>query len=52
MLRFLKLFFEFDYDIVGSYYDYDGNGNYIKKYIKRHKFKRKAGGKWHYLQTQ
>lgn len=49
MKRFLGLFLEFDYDIVGSYYDHDGNGNYIKKYNRRRKFRRKAGGKWHYL---
>lgn len=47
----LGLFFELDYDIVGDYYDYDGKGNYIRKYVKRHKF-RKAGGKWHYLPIQ
>lgn len=49
MGKFLKLFFEFDYDIVGSYFDHDGNGDYTKKYNRRYKFRRKAGGRWHYL---
>lgn len=52
MRKLLELFFEFDYDIVGSYFDYDGNGNYTQKHIHRRKFRRKAGGKWHYLPIQ
>lgn len=49
MRKFLKLFFEFDYDIVGEYYDSDGRGHFKKKYLKRHKFRRKGGITWHYL---
>lgn len=51
MKRLLSRFLDFDYDIVGEYYDHDGHGRYEKKYIKRHKFRRKAGGRWHYLPT-
>ena len=49
MKKLLELFFKFDYDILGEYFDAVGNGHYKKKYIKRHKFKRKAEKKWHYL---
>ena len=49
MRRLLSRWFIFDYDIVGEYFEYSGNGRYKKKYIKRHKFRKKAGVKWHYL---
>lgn len=26
----------FDYDIVGEYYDNDGNGHFHKKYVKKY----------------
>ena len=51
MKRLLSRWFDFDYDIIGDYLDFDGKGRYQKKYIKRHKIRRKAGGKWHYLPT-
>ena len=35
LLRFL------DYEIVGEYYNYDGNSHYYKKYIKKYHFKKK-----------
>ena len=49
MRRLLSRWFVFDYDIVGEYLKSIGIGRYEKKYIKRHKFRKKAGGKWHYL---
>lgn len=29
----------FDYDIVGEYYDMNGDGHYYKKYIKKYHLK-------------
>lgn len=29
----------FDYDIVGSYFEYE-NGKYVKKYIRRYKLRK------------
>ena len=49
MRKLLSRWFDFDYDIIGEYLDYEGNYRYRKKYIKRYKFRRKAGKKWHYL---
>lgn len=31
----------FDYDIVGEYYDSDGYGHYRKKYIKKWHFRKR-----------
>jgi hypothetical protein len=52
MREFLLRFFEFDYDIVGEYLDTGVKGHLVKQYIKRYKFRRKAGGKWRYLPIQ
>ena len=42
--RLRKLFDRFfDYDIVGEYYDTNGNGHYYKKYIKKYHLKRRKG---------
>ena len=32
---------EIDYEIVGEYYDSDGNGHYRKKYIKKYHLRRR-----------
>ena len=32
----------FDYDIVGEYFDSDGNGHYYKKYIKKYRIRKRA----------
>lgn len=31
----------FDYHIVGEYLDYDGNGHYKKKYLKKYYLKKR-----------
>lgn len=31
----------FDYDIVGEYFDTDGNDHYFKKYVKKWHLKRR-----------
>ena len=49
MKELLSKFLDLDYDVVGDYLDYEGNGRYRKKYIKRYKVRRKGGGKWRYL---
>ena len=38
MLKKLKdLFYRyFDYDIIGEFYDSDGNGHYYKRYIRKY----------------
>ena len=37
-----KLFgLEIDYEIVGEYYDSDGNGRYCKKYLKKYRLRRR-----------
>lgn len=35
----LKTFFKYDYDIVGEYYDNNGNGEYTRKYIRKYYIK-------------
>lgn len=40
MDKLKKLFYKyFDYDIVGEYYDNDGQGHYKKKYIRKYYLK-------------
>ena len=42
MLEKIKYWFKchIDYRIVGSYYEYDGKGRYVKKYRRRYFFKK------------
>lgn len=39
--KFISKFF--DYDIVGEYYDTNGDGHYYKKYVKKYHLKRRKG---------
>lgn len=49
MGKLLSRWFDFDYDIIGEYLEFIGNNRYRKQYLKRRKFRKKAGGRWHYL---
>lgn len=42
MIKLIKKWLKrhIDYRIVGEYYDSDGKGRYVKKYIRKYYFKR------------
>ena len=45
MVDWLKKFIlkYFDYEIVGEYYDTNGDGHYYKKYIKKYHLRKRKG---------